>query len=106
MQKFLAGIFAQEVTVKTYDRSFAKMIREKLREPIQFEFSPFGLCDSFEPYVYSGVLIFASSRPVTRTLRFKVSPEILQKTNQVKITTGCAGYDPKLLKPPSNIPVY
>jgi hypothetical protein len=102
----LRGLFAQEVTVKTYDRSFAKMIREKLREPIQFEFSPFGLCDSFEPYDYSGVLIFASSRPVIRTLRFKVSPEILQKTNQVKITTGCAGYDPKLLEPPSNIPVY
>ena len=102
----LRGIFAQEVTVKTYDRSFAKMIRGKLREPIQFEFSPFGLCDSFEPYDYSGVLTFASLRPVTRTLRFKVSPETLRKTNQIRINTGCAGYDPKLLKPPSKVLVY
>ena len=85
----MRGILSQSVTVKTYDRAFAMMIRSKLRDPIQFEFSPFGLCDSFEPYSYSGILIFASQRPVTRTLRFEVNPDILRQTKEVTILPGC-----------------
>ena len=36
----MGGILNQAVTIKTYDKSFAMMIRSKLQEPIEFEFSP------------------------------------------------------------------
>ncbi len=85
----MRGILSQSVIVKTYDRSFASMIHSKLQEHIQFEFSPFGICDSFEPYGYNGILFFASQRPVTRTLRFKVDPDILRQTKKVTILPGC-----------------
>lgn len=85
----MRGILNQAVTVKTHDKSFAAMIRQKLNEPIQYKFSPFGLCDSFTPYGYSGILYFASWQPVVRTLRFKISPDILRKTQQIQISAGC-----------------
>ena len=85
----MRGILSQSVTLKTYDRSFAMMVRSKLQDPIQFEFSPFGLCDSFAPYHYSGILFFAAQRPVIRTLRFDVDPDILRQTKKVTILSGC-----------------
>jgi len=89
----MRGILNQAVTIKTYDKSFAMMIRSKLQEPIEFDFSPFGLCDSFTPYGYHGILFFAHWQPVIRKLRFKISPDILRKTQQIHISAGCAKKD-------------
>ena len=85
----MRGILSQSVTIKTYDKEFAMMIHSKLQDPIRFEFSPFSLCDTFAPYGYSGILNFASQRPVIRNLIFHVDPNILRQTKEVIIKPGC-----------------
>ena len=64
-------------------------------QPIEFRFEPFGICDSFVTHPNrTDILIFGSYRPAIRTLRFKISPDILRKTKQIEISSGCGSIVP------------
>ena len=53
---------------KTYDKSFSQMIIDKLLQPIEFRFEPFGIYDSFVTHPNrTDILIFGSYRPNQNT---------------------------------------